>query len=74
MACPRRALVFFLEKGERREMAFWTSLKELSSVSRERIGAKPGVDPETWKSKTLPLPAVLFIRRLSGGVAGRLTS
>ena len=26
------------------------------------------------KSKDLPLPAVLLVRRLSGGVAGRLTS
>ncbi len=38
-----RALVFFLEKGKRKEMVFWASLKELSSVSREVIGAKPNV-------------------------------
>ena len=38
-----RALVFFLEKGERKKMAFWASLKELSSVSGEVIVAKETV-------------------------------
>jgi hypothetical protein len=41
-----RALVFFLEKGERKKMAFWASLSQLSTVSRERIGEKAGFDPE----------------------------
>jgi len=36
-------LMSFLAKAERKKMAFWTSLKELSSVSRERIGAKERV-------------------------------
>jgi len=36
-------LMSFLAKGERKKMAFWASLKELSSVSRERIGAKGNV-------------------------------
>ena len=47
VACSRRALAFFLEKGERKKMAFWTSLKELSSVSGEVIGAKGNV----WSRK-----------------------
>ena len=44
-----RALVFFLEKGACRKMAFWPSLEELSSVSRKRIGAEAGFDHDTWQ-------------------------
>ena len=44
-----RALAFFLEKGERKTMAFWASLSQLSAVSEEVIGAKEMFDPETWQ-------------------------
>jgi len=49
VACSRRALVFFLEKGEGKKMAFWASLEELSAVSRERIGANKEFDPGRWQ-------------------------
>jgi len=60
-------------------MAFWASPWQLSTVSREGIGAKARFDPEKCqKERFAPLPAVLFIRRVScppslwrsGGVAG----
>jgi hypothetical protein len=37
---------FSKRASEKIKMAFWASLKELSSVSREVIGAKARFDPE----------------------------
>jgi hypothetical protein len=58
----------FLAKGERKKMAFWASLSQLSMVSRKRIGAKARFDPgKCQKEIFAPLSAVLLARHLSGG-------
>jgi hypothetical protein len=39
----------FSKSASAKKMAFWTSLKELSSVSREVAVAKARFDPEEWQ-------------------------